>query len=101
MDRFLNLRDTNTASGLAMLTGVLIRIGAICIINVMLGALTVHLPHGYDITKGGAEFVTTQLLIALAILIGGPGAYSLGSALLNPLRKFIAFQIDCLRHAGH
>lgn len=49
------------AGGLAMLTGVLIRIGAICIIIVMLGALMVHLPHGYDITKDGAEYVITQL----------------------------------------
>jgi|SRR5271165_2836194 len=75
------------AGGLAMLTGVLIRIGAICIIIVMLGALMVHLPHGYDITKDGAEYVITQLLIALAILIAGGGAYSLGSALPKPLRN--------------
>jgi len=75
------------AGGLAMLTGVLIRIGAICIIIVMLGALMVHLPHGYDITKDGAEYVITQLFIALAILIAGGGAYSLGSALPGPLQN--------------
>jgi putative oxidoreductase len=75
------------AGGLAMLTGVLIRIGAICIIIVMLGALMVHLPHGYDITEDGAEYVITQLLIAIAILIVGGGAYSLGSALPEPLRN--------------
>jgi hypothetical protein len=53
----------------------------------MLAALMVHLPHGYDITKGGAEYVINQLLIALAILIAGGGAYSLGSALPKPLRN--------------
>ncbi len=63
---------------LAMLTGILIRIGAACIIVVMLGAiLLVHLPHGFDIGKGGFEYALTQLLIALALLITGAGAWSL------------------------
>jgi putative oxidoreductase len=75
------------AGGLAMLTGVLIRIGAICIIIVMLGALMVHLRHGYDITNDGVEYIITQLLIAIAILIEGGGAYSLGPALPEPLRN--------------
>src|SRR5437588_12233534 len=45
------------AGGLAMLTGVLIRIGALCIIVVMLGAIfLVHLPHGFDVTKAGIEY---------------------------------------------
>lgn len=66
------------AGGLAVLTGVLARLGAIAIIPVMLGAiLMVHLPKGFDITKGGLEYALTQLLIALAILIRGAGPYSL------------------------
>src|SRR6266536_6277062 len=55
--------------GLAMLTGMLTRIGALGILIVMLGAIfTVHLPNGYDIGKGGIEYALTQLLIAVAIL---------------------------------
>jgi len=66
------------AGGLAVLSGVLIRIGAVCIIAVMLGAIfLVHLPHGFDIGKGGIEYALTQLLIAVALLLTGPGIYSL------------------------
>jgi hypothetical protein len=43
----------------------------------MLGAtFTVHLPHGYDIGKGGMVCALTQLLIALALLLTGAGEYS-------------------------
>jgi len=76
------------AGALAILTGVLIRIGAVCIIIVMLGAIfLVHLPHGFDISKGGYEYALTQLLIALALLIAGGGGYSFGSILPGALRK--------------
>ena len=73
---------------LAMLTGILIRFGAVCIIIVMLGAIfLVHLKHGFDVSKGGIEFALTQLLIACALLLTGAGKYSLGSWLPRSLRK--------------
>ena len=73
---------------LGILTGILLRIGAVCIIVVMLGAIfLVHLPHGFDISKGGLEYALTLLLCALALLISGGGAYSLSSALPEGLRK--------------
>jgi putative oxidoreductase len=76
------------AGGLTILSGVLIRLGATCIIVVMLGAIfLVHLPHGFDIGKGGIEYALTQLLIAIALLIAGAGAYSLAPRLPAPLRK--------------
>ena len=74
--------------GLAMLTGVFIRVGAVCIIIVMIGAIfMVHLPHGFDIAKGGLEYVLTQSLVALALILTGPGAYSLAGILPESLRK--------------
>lgn len=74
--------------GLAVLLGVLIRVGAVCIIIVMLGAIfLVHLPHGFDVTKGGVEFALTQLLIALALLLTGAGRYSLSGILPGALRR--------------
>jgi putative oxidoreductase len=77
------------AGGLAILSGALIRLGAACIIVVMLGAIfLVHLPHGFDVTKGGIEYAFTQLLIAIALLITGAGAYSLAPRLPKPLRKW-------------
>ena len=76
------------AGGIAILTGLFIRVGAFCIIIVMLGAIfLVHLPHGFDVSKHGSEYALTQLLIALALLIAGAGAYSLGSRLPEGLRK--------------
>ena len=49
---------------------------------VMLGAIfMVHLPHGFNVADGGAEYALTQLLVAMAFLLTGPGAYSLGSFL--------------------
>jgi putative oxidoreductase len=76
------------AGGLAILSGVLIRLGAACVIIVMLGAIfLVHLPHGFDVGKGGVEYALMQLLIAIALFITGGGAYSLTSRLPEPLRK--------------
>jgi putative oxidoreductase len=76
------------AGGLAVLTGMLFRLGAACIIAVMLGAIfLVHLPHGFDVSKGGAEYALTQLLLAIALLFTGPGAYSLSSLLPGWLKK--------------
>ena len=75
--------------GLTILTGILTRIGALCIIFVMLGAIvTVHLPHGYDIGRGGMEYALTQLLIALALLLTGAGDYSFTSRLAEQWQKF-------------
>jgi putative oxidoreductase len=74
--------------GLAILTGILIRVGAACVIVVMLGAIfLVHLAHGFDINKGGVEYALTQLLIALALLLAGAGRYSLAASLPTSLRK--------------
>jgi putative oxidoreductase len=76
------------AGGLAMLAGIFVRVGAACLIIVMLGAIfLVHLPHGFDIGKGGVEYALTQLLIALALLIAGPGSYSLAAHFRGGLQK--------------
>jgi putative oxidoreductase len=76
------------AGGLAVLTGILFRLGAACIIAVMLGAIfLVHLPHGFDVSNGGAEYALTQLLLAIAFLLTGPGGYSLASLLPAWLQK--------------
>ncbi len=76
------------AGGLAVLSGVMIRIGAACIIVVMLGAIfLVHLPHGFDLSRNGYEYALTQLLVALSLLIAGGGAYSLAAWLPRPLRR--------------
>lgn len=75
--------------GLAILSGIFFRIGAACIVLVMLGAIfLVHLPHGFDVTKGGMEYALTQFMLALALLLTGPGEYSLGAWLPTSLRRW-------------
>lgn len=74
--------------GLAVLLGIFARIGAVCIAIVILGAiLLVHLPHGFDISQGGFEYAFTQLCIALAVLLTGPGAYALNARLSPAIQK--------------
>jgi putative oxidoreductase len=76
------------AGGIAILLGALLRVGAVCVIIVMLGAIfMVHLPNGYDIGHGGLEYALTELLLALGLLLAGPGKYSLASVLPAPLQK--------------
>ena len=76
------------AGGIAILLGALLRVGAVSVMIVMLGAIfMVHLPHGYDIGHGGMEFALTELLLSFGLLLAGPGKYSLASVLPAPLRK--------------
>ena len=76
------------AGGIAILLGALLRVGAVCVIIVMLGAIfLVHLPHGFDIGKGGLEYALTEMLLALGLLLAGPGKFSLASVLPAPLQK--------------
>jgi putative oxidoreductase len=66
------------AGGLALLTGVLARLGGACIAIVMAGAiLMVHLPHGFDGSKQGLEFALAYFLIAISVLVTGAGPYTL------------------------
>lgn len=76
------------AGGLAILLGALLRVGTVCAMITMLGAIyLVHLPHGYDINKGGMEFALTEFLLCAGLFFAGPGRYSLASLLPGPLRK--------------
>lgn len=76
-------------AGLTMLTGILTRLGAVCVIVNMLAAIfIVHLPHGFDVAQRGIEYALTQLLIALALLLTGAGDYSFTSRLPEQWRKF-------------
>src|SRR5260370_1774574 len=61
------------AGGLAILTGAFLRVGAVCVMIVMLRAIIlVHLPHGFDIGRGGHESSLSPLLLLLAPPLSGP-----------------------------
>ncbi len=69
-----------TTGSLAMISGILTRIGALNIMLVMLGAIFIlHLPHGFNIMNGGYEYALTEFTIALSIFIMGPGDYTITS----------------------
>lgn len=77
------------AGGVGILTGILTRFSAACCAVIMLGAIfTVHLPHGFNVAEGGAEYALTQLFAAIALMVTGPGAFSLSTWLPAPLQKF-------------
>jgi len=77
------------AGGSVVLSGILFRLGSASLIAVMLGAIfLVHLPNGFDVGKGGAEYALTQMFLAVAFLFTGPGEYSLALLLPGWLRKW-------------
>jgi len=88
-DRWLSGGSRAGCGGLAILTGVFLRIGAACIRVVMIGAISlVHIARGFDVAKGGFEYAFVQLVIAFSLFLTGPGVYSLAGILPPPLRKF-------------
>lgn len=63
---------------LAILTGILFEVGCMAIIVVMAGAVyLVHWHNGFSIQHDGMEYALTQGVVALGLLFGGPGSYSL------------------------
>ncbi len=71
--------------GLGILFGVLSRIASVGELLIMLGAIfIVHLSKGYDGTKGGFEHPLTLLLLALVIIVAGPGRMTLARVLPLP-----------------
>ena len=71
--------------GLGILFGVLSRLASAGTGLIMLGAiLVVHLPKGYDGTKGGFEHPLALLLLAVALIVTGPGRLTLARFLPLP-----------------
>lgn len=64
--------------GWLVLLGVITEIGALLIIPVMLTAVfKVHWVHGYFTQNNGFEYPLNLLLVALALIVGGPGKLAL------------------------
>ena len=64
--------------GALMLLGILTEIGALMAIPVMIGAMVlVHAKNGFFIQNGGFEYSLNLLILALVLIIGGPGAGAL------------------------
>ena len=66
--------------GILILLGIAVDLAGILVILDMLGAIAlVHLPNGFDFTKGGVEHPFTILAMALALALAGPGRMSVGA----------------------
>lgn len=63
--------------GILILLGIAVDIAGLLVVIDMLGAIAlVHLPNGFDFTKGGWEHPFTILAMALALALAGPGRTS-------------------------
>jgi putative oxidoreductase len=60
--------------GIALALGLLTRVAAVGIIVLMLGAIaTFHGTNEFDVTKGGFEYNFAIIVMALCLVLGGPG----------------------------
>lgn len=63
--------------GVMVLLGIYAQLGAALLIPIMFVAIySVHLSSGYFVQTGGYEYALNLLILAIAIIVGGPGAYS-------------------------
>lgn len=73
------------ASGIMIFFGIATELGAVLVIPLMKVAIyLVHWKNGYFIQNEGYEYALNLLLLAVALIIGGPGA----GALWDPFKKW-------------
>ena len=63
--------------GIALVLGLLTRPAALAVVVLMAVALSAHVPGGYFWTEGGIEFPLMWGLLAVAVVLGGGGEFSL------------------------
>lgn len=73
-----------TAGGLLLLVGLLVRYAAVLLAGDMLVAtLLVHLPNGFSVGDGGIEYTMVLCLASLSLALSGPGRWALEYALFG------------------
>lgn len=73
-----------TGAGLLLLLGLFTRYAAAVAAAIMFAATTlVHLPNGFAAGDGGIEYTLVLFLVALALVLSGPGALSLERAVFD------------------
>jgi putative oxidoreductase len=76
-----------TGAGALALLGVLVRPAALAVLVTQSMAIAkVHAAKGFANHKGGFEFNLALMAIAAALLVGGPGRYSLSRLLLAAIK---------------
>ena len=67
--------------GVLLLLGLFVRPAALVMAFTMAVATTVHLPAGFALSKGGAEYALTLLLVLSALVLLGSGRWGVGRLL--------------------
>ncbi|ELY52761.1 DoxX family protein [Natronococcus jeotgali] len=68
--------------GILLLAGLFVRTaGALIAINMFVATVLVHLPNGYPAGNNGIELTLTLTVIAVSLVLSGPGALSIERAL--------------------
>lgn len=60
---------------------------ALLAIITLVAFVKVHGPNGFDITKGGYEYIISLFAVMVGLLYTGPGRYSIGATCGCPVKK--------------
>jgi putative oxidoreductase len=83
------LMVVEVGGGLALLAGASTRLAAFLLAGAMaVATVVVHLPNGYFLPNG-VEFALTMMLTSLALLLTGPGRYSVDAARMGPAQASV------------
>ena len=81
------------AGGIALLAGAFTRVAAFLIAGAMaVATVSAHLSNGFFMPSG-FEYTLTLMLSSLAVLMTGPGAYSVDAVLARPKRTEPALRV--------
>ncbi|WP_396611083.1 DoxX family protein [Haloferax sp. S1W] len=70
--------------GLLLLVGLFVRVaGGLVAVIMFVATVLVHLSNGYPASDGGVELTLMLCLVALAVVLSGPGALSLERTLFD------------------
>ncbi|WP_280536367.1 DoxX family protein [Halopenitus sp. POP-27] len=70
--------------GALLLVGLFVRVtAALVAVDMLVATALVHLPNGYPAASNGVELTLTLSLIALALVVSGPGVLSIERARLS------------------
>jgi putative oxidoreductase len=77
------------AAGLGLIFGVLSRLAALLILPTLIGATVVHFSNGwmFSNSNGGYEFPLVLTVMALSVIIQGPGKLALGNKLCKLIKN--------------
>jgi putative oxidoreductase len=73
--------------GALLITGLATPVAGPIVAGTMAGAISVHFPHGFFVTKGGYEYPALLGACALALSVAGPGRLSLDAMTGNLLNR--------------